>query len=210
MIDYILDILLQAAVMLPPFGVLYGLSSLRLKKKGAKIPVGHTVWTCLLFCFLIGLFSITGTLKLSDVLRGLTFDAGSINFTPLRSLSAGFVLNILIFLPIGFMLPLLFNGFHRFTKTFAAGFLLSLAIEVSQLFKHRTTDVDDLIANTLGAVLGWVLFRLVIKRPPQRLQISGGGALAQHEGARVIATAFILSFLLYPLHIKLVEWLFFQ
>jgi len=44
-----------------------------------------------------------------------------------------------------------------------AGFCFSLAIELSQLFNNRGTNIDDLIANTLGAVLGYVLFMAVVR-----------------------------------------------
>lgn len=37
----------------------------------------------------------------------------------------------------------------------------SLIIELSQLFNGRITDLDDLLMNTLGAFLGWVIFRLL-------------------------------------------------
>ena len=42
-----------------------------------------------------------------------------------------------------------------------SGFLLSLTVEVIQLItKVGCFDVDDMILNTLGAALGYVLFRI--------------------------------------------------
>lgn len=43
----------------------------------------------------------------------------------------------------------------------ACGLLVSLVIELSQLLNNRRTDVDDLLLNALGAVLGLLLFRIV-------------------------------------------------
>ena len=43
------------------------------------------------------------------------------------------------------------------------GFCFSLLIEISQLCNHRRTDVDDLIMNTLGTILGYLLFLFFIK-----------------------------------------------
>lgn len=42
------------------------------------------------------------------------------------------------------------------------GFGLSLTIELAQLFtQYRATDVDDLITNTVGTLLGYLCFRLI-------------------------------------------------
>lgn len=43
----------------------------------------------------------------------------------------------------------------------ACGLLVSFVIELSQLLNNRRTDVDDLLLNALGAVLGLLLFRMV-------------------------------------------------
>ena len=49
-----------------------------------------------------------------------------------------------------------------FFKVAGTGFLMSLTIEILQLpFADRTSDVDDLILNTLGVVTGYVLFVIV-------------------------------------------------
>ena len=41
--------------------------------------------------------------------------------------------------------------------------------ELSQLFNRRITDIDDLLMNTLGALIGWVIFRL-LKEHVSKLQ----------------------------------------
>lgn len=74
--------------------------------------------------------------------------------------------NILLFCPIGFFLPLLWNDFRKFSKTVIFGFLVSLIIECSQLFLIRTTDIDDLIFNTLGTMIGYLFFKVFKKLFP--------------------------------------------
>lgn len=72
--------------------------------------------------------------------------------------------NILLFSPIGFMLPLLWRSkYHSLFKTAVTGFGLSLLIECSQLFLLRATDVNDLIMNTIGAILGYLIYLLAEK-----------------------------------------------
>ena len=67
------------------------------------------------------------------------------------------VLNAVMFAPFGFLLPVLWRGCRKWSVTTLAGFLLSLTIEVLQMFCFRATDVDDLLMNTLGALLGYFL-----------------------------------------------------
>ena len=47
---------------------------------------------------------------------------------------------------------------RRFSRAVLAGAGFSLLIECSQLLTNRACDIDDLIANTLGAALGYALW----------------------------------------------------
>ena len=75
--------------------------------------------------------------------------------------------NILLFLPIGLLTPLLWPRWRRWGLPVALGLLISLSIEFSQLFIGRGADVDDVWLNTLGALLGYLLFRLLARRCPR-------------------------------------------
>lgn len=69
------------------------------------------------------------------------------------------ILNVVLFLPVGALLSCLFPHM-RPRRAAAIGFLASLAIECLQLFfRLGTFDLCDLIHNTLGTVLGFLLFR---------------------------------------------------
>ncbi|MBS4210194.1 VanZ family protein [Bacillus sp. FJAT-50079] len=68
--------------------------------------------------------------------------------------------------PLGFSIPLRFKV-NRFWKVTLLGFFTSCLVEVIQLFTSiRSFDVDDLILNTLGAMIGFVLYRLFDKVRP--------------------------------------------
>jgi VanZ family protein len=68
---------------------------------------------------------------------------------------ANLIGNILLFAPLGAALCLL--GLRR-RETVLAGFCLSLAIEITQLFiPGRTTSADDVLCNTLGTFVGCLL-----------------------------------------------------
>ena len=74
--------------------------------------------------------------------------------------------NALIFLPMGFFPNLLWRR-PRWWKGLAVGFCVSFAIEFLQLFVNRSTDVDDLILNTAGALLGGLIALLLGKLAPK-------------------------------------------
>lgn len=66
--------------------------------------------------------------------------------------------NIFIFIPLGFFEPMASKR-RSFLGTIVDGFLLSLVVEVFQLIsKVGRFDVDDLILNTLGVVIGYIIF----------------------------------------------------
>ncbi|MEK5215982.1 VanZ family protein [Psychrobacillus sp. FSL H8-0487] len=65
--------------------------------------------------------------------------------------------NIIGFAPFGFILPLISKRFHLFKNIAIASFCLSLTFELLQfVFKFGSFDVDDLILNTLGGVIGYI------------------------------------------------------
>ncbi|MEF9991751.1 MAG: VanZ family protein [Romboutsia sp.] len=72
--------------------------------------------------------------------------------------------NMLVFMPLGFLIPLLFDNFNNFKKILALGVLSSLLIEITQLFINgNACDIDDIIYNTIGAVVGWIFFKIFVK-----------------------------------------------
>lgn len=85
------------------------------------------------------------------------FINGNINYFLIN-----FIGNIIIFMPLGFFIPLLWNIENK--KVILIGFLSSLFIEVVQLFLARGTDIDDLILNTIGSSLGLLIFNILNRK----------------------------------------------
>lgn len=79
-----------------------------------------------------------------------------------------FGMNVLLFVPLGFFVPLLWRRGRTLGGILLTGFLFSALIEGAQLFCLRATDVNDLIANTAGAVIGWLISRFIWMRMPVR------------------------------------------
>ena len=80
--------------------------------------------------------------------------------TGMRNSLRNLIGNILVFMPLGFFMPLLFDKFNNLKKVLKVGCLSSLATELSQLFVGgNVCDIDDVIYNTLGALTGFICYK---------------------------------------------------
>jgi glycopeptide antibiotics resistance protein len=82
--------------------------------------------------------------------------------------------NFIMLLPLGIYLPLLYKRLRRFSGFFAVLFLclfVSIGIELLQLItSYRSADIDDVILNTLGGCLGFIIYqciRAIVYRGPE-------------------------------------------
>lgn len=72
--------------------------------------------------------------------------------------------NIIAFIPFGIYLPYTSESKLGFISTFLYTFSLSLTIELVQLItKVGSCDVDDIILNALGGVIGYILWYIYTK-----------------------------------------------
>ena len=159
-----------------------------IKKKRKPVKIMHEVLLALFTVYIIGLASQTIIPRwyfgiISDT-GEFYFDIHlfkgifSVNLVPFRTISQYFfqtnanvddwgsvsILNILgnvfIFSPIGFFVPLIWDHLRSFRKILLVGLSVTCFIEVFQLFIGRSTDIDDVILNTIGVVIGYGIFPL--------------------------------------------------
>lgn len=82
-----------------------------------------------------------------------------------RSILLNIIGNTTMFIPIGVIWPLVYKELNTHKRVIAAGIGLSLFIEILQLpFFDWVTDIDDLILNTLGFLIGYGIYLLFSKR----------------------------------------------
>lgn len=73
--------------------------------------------------------------------------------------------NILAFSPFGFLVPLISGRKIGLYKIIALSFLFSLTIETIQLIcRVGSFDVDDILLNTIGGILGYIIFKIFRKK----------------------------------------------
>lgn len=93
--------------------------------------------------------------------------------------------NLLIFVPIGFLVSILFRDLRSSWKILLVGAGISLTIEVLQLILAvRVFDIDDILLNALGTWIGYLLFLGLNALPPLR-RFFDNIAKAQRRGAGV-------------------------
>lgn len=93
-------------------------------------------------------------------LRPLT-ELFSAMFEEAGILGSQVTLNVLLFVPLGFLLPLVFpNKLNRFWKVALCALCTTFSIEAIQYFIGRSADIDDILANTFGGMLGFCLLCL--------------------------------------------------
>lgn len=132
----------------------------RMDLKEIKYLVPHLIWVYIFLMYIYLALNVAGIGTIWDIGQHSGFiRINEINLIPFRSDGImTYILNIIMFVPLGFLLPFIWEEFRNLVKVLYTGFLFSVAIEISQLFNNRATDIDDLIMNTLGAILGYFVY----------------------------------------------------
>ena len=103
------------------------------------------------------------------------------------------ILNVLLFVPLGIFLPLLCDKYTKLKNTLLFGVLTTLTVELLQFFTYRKTDVNDVITNTVGTVIGFLTTMLLIKKLP-KAQAKG----SVKEMLTAVAVTFCVMFFIQP------------
>lgn len=115
----------------------------------------------LLIIFLVYLFLVFYITGIDSIYYWDSPSLDTINIIPFDSLGEiSYFLNIILFIPFGFLIPLIWDNYKVLNKTIFLGFSCSLIIEFLQLFCGRATDIDDLMMNTLGSILGYFIWKI--------------------------------------------------
>lgn len=168
--EFILGLLMISPIFLLGI-VLIGVLLFLIFKKDRTVPrVKTSVLSLMLYYYLcMMLVNIVGIPTLNEFIRmsqlGEPFFKPNINLIPFSDgLSFSFVANIFLFIPFGFLCPLISSAYLRVKNVFFIGLGLSLFIEIVQLFTlYRATDINDLLTNVIGTLIGYCCFRFVQK-----------------------------------------------
>lgn len=89
------------------------------------------------------------------------------DYDNLRDMVWNIIGNAAMFIPSGIVLPIIYRKLNSFWKVIMAGAFISLCTEILQLpFPSRASDIDDLILNTLGVAIGYIIYVAIRRRRP--------------------------------------------
>lgn len=120
----------------------------------------HIIWIGIFLFYVYLVLEVTGIGSIWELglYPGMSLRE-EINLIPFRSgFPMSMFLNIILFMPLGFLLPFLWKEYNNWKRTALTGLAFSFGIEFCQLFNRRVSDIDDLLMNTLGTVIGWILW----------------------------------------------------
>ena len=128
---------------------------------------------------LLKLFFIIYILCLFQIVTAQDVSFGGVNIIPFKEIfryEAGTYLfyknilgNVLLFLPFGFFVGY-FIKVKKVSVMLLLTFIVSLSIETIQLSIGRVFDVDDVILNVLGGLIGFILYKVLNKVIPDKLK----------------------------------------
>lgn len=183
MLNRFIEILISMVILIPVFWMLNRIRFQNAIKTGAYFLFGSYLAAVYLF---VGM----PTLQFMRFELSLTL----IPFLPMIADLKNTILNIILFVPLGIMLPFLWRKFRTLRATMLFGFGMSLSIEILQILTYRATDINDLIANTFGTVLGYFIFRVLSRAFPPIRKF----AEKQNEVFAVILPVLIVMFFVQP------------
>ncbi|WP_339253961.1 VanZ family protein [Sporosarcina sp. FSL W8-0480] len=179
---YVIEMLLYMIVAFPIYAIV---RMLIVKRRKLPINKWHEVLLALFVLYLVGLATQTIIPKWNmgvDVHTGKFYldvyginRISSVNLIPFQTILNYFHVNehvsgwssvslvnllgnIFVFSPIGFYIPLLWRRMDSFKAILFIGLGVTCFIEGTQYFIGRSTDIDDIILNTIGVMIGYGVF----------------------------------------------------
>ena len=145
--------------------VLFAVLAFSRRGKGLARQVAY------LLCFLSFFTVVFATVIMFNLPFDFAPNRHVVNFQPLRWLGEGEIrwrlkeiaLNILLFMPLGVFAPMAFKRLRRFGAAVLGIFAVTFCIEFFQYFIGRSADIDDIIANLLGGIIGYAVFKISSK-----------------------------------------------
>lgn len=158
-----------------PFLIVLALFIYFRKKKGIDISKIYCTMLVIFSIYIISVYHFTGA---GTIYNGLTYQLevrkDLLNLVPFSSNIdfIGYFLNVVLFVPLGILSPLIYKKMDKLRYILGTGLGFSILIELSQLLNNRRTDIDDLILNTVGAIIGFILYKKFNKYTDSKYQLN--------------------------------------
>ncbi|MFR1851891.1 VanZ family protein [Intestinibacter sp.] len=147
-------------------GIIYILFFRKFLKNHVKANIKKVIVFCILFCYIVIVIGATifiraGVYEHANLHLFSSYIEAWNNYS--KSYWRNIILNILMFVPFGFLLPLFSEKFKKCYITLSLGFLFTLGIETTQyITKRGIFEVDDIMNNFIGALIGYSLVMFIL------------------------------------------------
>lgn len=133
-------------------------------RKQLKIRQGLSMLILIIFMSIVfgsTVFTRTSTISRYKLIPFWSWYEVFVNHS--RSLLIEIILNMILLLPVGFLLPAIFDRRVRPSVGFLVGVIISAVIEASQLiFRRGLFEWDDMIHNGFGCMVGCLIMNMII------------------------------------------------
>ena len=180
-----MDLLPGALLMLPVYLLLHKVYFRSIRK---------SILYYLFSCYLSVVYVLVGLPNITYIRPEL-----NLNLIPILGIAADLknsLLNILLFIPLGIALPAMWNKYKTQKNTLCFGFGMSLAIELAQILTYRATDINDLITNTLGSLIGFLFTKVLLHIFPAAKHFANH--TQDKELTAVLSIVILVMFFIYP------------
>jgi len=167
-----------------------------LKQRGFKKFIAVLIYSF----YIMAVFSVTGIPTINTWHVYPQF-----NFIPLADIInspsayiVNTILNIVLFMPLGFLLPCIWEEYRSFKKIIFMGLAVSAGIELLQIFTFRVTDIDDLLSNTTGAAAGYYFGKLFSFKLPFKIERDFKNTYMGYEPVAIMGIILLIKFFLEP------------
>lgn len=179
----LIEVFASAVVLIPIFLLLW-----KVKFHNFNRTVLYTIFAI----YLSAVYHLVGL----PTIQFLEFDV-NLNLIPVVGMIEDLkntALNVILFVPLGVMLPFLWKKYRAMKSTLLFGFGMTLTIELLQLLTFRATDINDIIANTLGTIIGYFIFAVMAKIFPAITNI----AKKKNEVYFILSIVILVMFFVQP------------
>ncbi|MBO3446045.1 VanZ family protein [Clostridium sp. CCUG 7971] len=167
-----------------PFLLIYTLLFFKFAKFDTNIKKILCYSFGIYICLVIGITIFPIPIQPEEIQLNITYNLGQLNnFIPLKTTYENLIVdmknnalmaslkqiigNIIMFIPVGFYAPIL-KKHIKLKEITIAGLIFSICIELTQFiintiigYNYRSVDIDDIILNVLGAIIGYLIFKVI-------------------------------------------------
>lgn len=166
---------------------------------------GRKTAAYLVFSFyLVAVYTLVGLPSITYINPGLNLNL--IPFVGMMDDLKNCILNVILFGPLGFFLPVLWMTFRDMKKTVCFGLWMSITIEIMQILVMRAVDINDVICNTAGTYCGCLMAEGICK--VINMDRSKGVKFSVDELYLLFGSVFAVMFFVQPfIYSVLLSWM---